>query len=246
MRSVAALLILSLWPCAAKADEPALATDRPSRSNTPMTVPSGMFQYEADLPLVTHTNIDQYNIDSVFKLGLNDWIDAELGVTPLIADPGGAGVGDVTTRVKFNVFGSDGGVALALVPYIKIPTATRRFGNGQVEGGIVAPLSVPLPGDFTLVVQPEIDALKNRSNTGTHAAFSNVINISHPLFDKFTLYGEIYAAVSDGNGGKPIYTTDYAIAYAVTPTFQLDGGVNIALSSAAPSTQFYFGVSQRF
>ena len=246
MRIVAALMLLSLWPCPAKADDPAFSTDRPTKSNAPTTVPSGMFQYEADTPIVTHSNIDQYNINSVFKLGLNDWMDAELGVTPLISDPHGAGVGDVTGRAKFNLFGNGGGVALALIPYFKIPTATRRFGNGQVEGGVIAPLSVPLPGDFTLTMQPEIDALKNLKSTGTHAAFANVINISHPLFKNFIVYGEIYASVSDGNGGKPITTNDYAIAYTVTPTFQLDGGVNIALSSAAPSTQFYFGVSQRF
>jgi hypothetical protein len=108
------------------------------------------------------------------------------------------------------------------------------------------PLTFDLPGNFSLTVQPEADYLKNLQNTGYHANFVNVVNIGFSPFEDFTLSGEIYSGVSDRGGGKPVFTNDYAVAYTVTPDFQIDAGVNIGLSSAAPSTQFYLGISQRF
>jgi len=37
---------------------------------------------------------------------------------------------------------------MAVLPYLKFPTARSRLGNGKVEGGIILPVSVKLPGGF--------------------------------------------------------------------------------------------------
>jgi hypothetical protein len=44
-----------------------------------------------------------------------------------------AGVGDTFARLKINLRGDDGcAVALALLPYVKLPTARAGLGNGAV------------------------------------------------------------------------------------------------------------------
>ena len=44
-----------------------------------------------------------------------------------------SGFGDITPRVKVNLIGNDGGFfALALIPFVKFPTAQDQLGNGAV------------------------------------------------------------------------------------------------------------------
>jgi hypothetical protein len=239
------------------------ATDRPTKSNSPYTVDAGHFQYETDAPLYTYSkqgslSTRQWTIaDPTLKLGMTNWMDAELTVAPYThvrvtnssahVTQSASGFGDMVGRLKMNVFGNDGGdAALALIPYVKVPTAAENIGNGAFEGGIIAPLGLTLPGGFTLILMPEFDELKDDDGSGRHANFANLINLSHEIVDGLTGYAEFYSSVAEDHGGKPIYTADVALAYAVTQSFQLDIGANFGLSSTAPQTQLYFGVSQRF
>lgn len=238
------------------------STDRPNKSNSPYTVDAGHFQYETDLfnDAYTHTGPLSQRAwafaDPVLKLGVSNNVDVELGVvgyqTLRTATKGApttsaSGFGDMTSRVKVNLFGNDGGdVALALIPYVKIPTAPRSLGNGQVEGGLIAPLSLTLPNDFTLIVQTELDALKNGANNGKHSNFVNLVNLSKAVTETITASAELYSSVARDRGSPNLYTADVSLAWAVTPTLQLDTAVYIGLNSAAPAAVFYTGVSQRF
>ncbi len=58
---------------------------------------------------------------------------ASTGTTPTsITD-----TGDVTARLKINIWGNDGGeTAFGIMPFIKIPTHTT-LSNNQVEGGLI-------------------------------------------------------------------------------------------------------------
>ncbi len=237
-------------------------SDRPTKSNSPVTVDAGHFQYETDLFSYTHSNAGGVSsrlytiLDPVLKVGLTDRVDLELQFNgynwfntrvpggPKISS--GSGAGDLVVRVKINLFGNEGGAAMALIPYVKAPTASRNIGNGQTEGGVIAPLSVPLPWDFTLVVMPEVDVLKNANDNGRHFNFSQLIGISHPIGPKVTVYGELYSALGTDKRTPAVYTLDGAVSYALTDTVQLDAGVNVGLNRNAPNLQVYTGVSQRF
>ncbi len=57
--------------------------------------------------------------------------------------------GDLTARLKINLWGDDGGTtAFGLLPYLKFPTSTDSLGNNAVEGGLILPFAVNLPYDF--------------------------------------------------------------------------------------------------
>jgi hypothetical protein len=158
-----------------------------------------------------------------------------------------SGLGDTYVRLKMNLLGDDGGpVALALLPYVKAPTAAASLGNGRVEGGLILPVSISAPGGFTVLVMPEGDCLKDSMGAGYHGAFDFLVNVSHPLDKKWTFYTEVFTSQSFQAGGKPIYTLDEALTYALTPTLQLDFGANFGLDDAAPKVQLYTGLSQRF
>ncbi len=242
------------------ADLRSLTTDRPTKSNSPITVDAGQFQYETDLINYTHSNVGgpsrQYTaFDPVLKVGLTNSIDLELQFNGynVINRPSSAGEpgqvsggGDLILRPKFNLFGNEGGPAAALIPYVKFPTASRYIGNGQFEGGVIAPISYPLPLSFTLLVMPEVDVLKNADDDGHHFNFTQLINISHPIGSTVTVYGEFYSALGTDAHSPPVYTFDTAVSWLVTKNIQLDLGTNIGLNRNAPNLQVYTGLSQRF
>jgi len=164
------------------------------------------------------------------------------------------GFGDVVTRLKANLWGNEGGdSAMALIPFVKWPTADAGLGgNNQVEGGLIAPLAFSLASDFTLLFNAEIDGLKNGSGNGRHLNFINLVNLSHPIIENMTGYVELWSDYNKDPIGGSItrqWTLDFAVSWIVWPSFnnlQLDIGANVGLTRDAPDLQLYFGVAQRF
>jgi hypothetical protein len=243
------------------ADLRSFNTDRPPKANSPYTVDAGHFQYETDIAVYSYGNTDGVKtqdwtvVDPTLKLGLTNTIDAELQVTPYqsavtksaAATTSVSGVGDTVARLKINVLGDDhGDVAVALLPYVKLPTAQSGLGNGSVEGGLILPISISAPGGFTVIVMPEGDYLKDTAGSGYHVAFDFLINVSHPLDKRWSLYTEVFTSQPFQSQEKPVYTLDEALTYALTPNLQLDFGGNFSLNDVPPRTQLYTGLSQRF
>jgi hypothetical protein len=240
-------------------------TDRPTKSNLPYTVNVGHFQYEADLFLhsfdgssTPDRNINAWTLGNpTFKLGVTDNLDIELNfsaynsVQTTVRSTGAtttvSGVGDTVTRAKFNLFGNaGGGPALALMPYLKWPTAPVGVGNGLVEGGMAVPLAIVLPMGFAAVIMPQIDIAKNPNDAGYHVNVPALLNVNHQIVDGITAYAEIYADWSTHPDVRDIYTLDFALAWSPRPNLQLDIGIYIGLVPAATPYQIYAGVAQRF
>jgi Putative MetA-pathway of phenol degradation len=242
-------------------DMRAFSTDRPTKSNSAYTVDAGHFQYESDVGVFGYgssggTQTHQWTIlDPTFKMGLTNNVDAELQVTPyksivstnVMGSTNVSGVGDTIVRVKANVFGNDHGpVSLALLPYVKLPTANSDLGNGKTEGGIILPMSVGAPLGFTIIVMTEGDYLKDASVPGYHVAFDLLVNVSHPLGRRWTVYSEAYTSQSFHASDASSTTLDEALSYAWTSNLQLDVGGNFSLHNASPRTQLYAGLAQRY
>src|SRR5208282_1632863 len=173
------------------------APDRPPKADSATTVDAGHFQYETDLLNYSQTNFGGVTtrlyqaFDPVWKLGLTNWVDFELqfnGYQNLTATDNatgaavakGSGFGDVFVKSKINLFGNDGGsAALAIIPYVKIPSDAPTISNGVVEGGLIAPFQLQLPHDFGLTLMSEVDALKDADDSGRHANFVDLVNLNH-------------------------------------------------------------------
>lgn len=240
-------------------------TDRPTKSNVPYTVDAGHFQYEGDIFIYGFDNTTTPDTDNrtwaignpTFKLGLLNNVDLEVNfsafnsVSSTTHSTGASstltGFGDTFTRLKINLFGNEGsGPALALIPYGKWPTAPQGIGNRHVEGGLIAPLAVPLPAGFTAILMGEFDYQKNPNDAGYHANFPALINVNRQIVDGVTAYAELYANWSTHPDVRDIYTADFALAWTPRPNFQLDLGVNVGLVPAAVPYQIYVGIAQRF
>ncbi|HML07297.1 MAG TPA: transporter [Xanthobacteraceae bacterium] len=239
-------------------------TDRPPKANVPYTVDAGHFQYETDIVNFANQAIGPTHTDTLlmpnptFKLGLTNNIDLEVNAATVVGVHtfGSAtnvsstiwGIDDVFIRTKLNLWGNDGGQsAFALIPYIKAPTAPAGIGNGAVEEGVIAPLSISLPKGYTLLFNSEIDALKDSADDGRHANFINLVNLSRQVIKDVTLYVEFWSDYNDDPAQKTKqYSFDIAVAWLVRPNLQLDAGIDFGLNSATPNVQVFAGISQRF
>src|SRR6185437_10943834 len=107
------------------------------------------------------------------------------------------GFGDATVRFKYNCWGNDAGpTAFAVMPYVKFPTSQEHLGNHSVEGGLILPLAVVLPGDFYLGLTTRFDTMRDEDDRGYHTEYIDNIAFGHDLFGNLFGYVEFFSAVT--------------------------------------------------
>ncbi len=239
--------------------------DRPLNSISPFTVDAGRVQIESDILNVTRssdrltTTRTIATLDPELRVGLTQSLEFDLMTMGLLADRTTAkasgrtlsrdiGTGGVTLQARYNLFGNEGGTyAFALAPFVTLPSGDRHFGNQRIDGGIVAPLSITLPSDFTLVLETEVQAM--HQGTGpAFASFTDIANLSHavPGIDHLTASVEFASVVNADRLTPDTYTAEAALAYLATPTTQFDLGGFVGLNRAAPDYEVAAGVAHRF
>ncbi|MSU64422.1 MAG: transporter [Pedosphaera sp.] len=244
-----------------------MSTDRPDKTESAYTVDAGHFQIETDLISYSHdhdrsggadTKVDAWAITPInFKVGLNNRIDLQTvietynHITTKDRVAGTtvrqSGFGDITSRLKVNFWGNDGGTtAFAAMPFVKFPTSQDQIGNNSVEGGIILPLAVELPAGWGMGVMTELDINRNDGRSGHHAEFVNSITFAHDIVGKLGGYAEFFSAVSAESGAKWVGTVDLGLTYGLTDNIQLDAGVNIGLTKSADDINPFIGLSWRF
>ena len=239
--------------------------DRPLNSLSPFTVDAGRLQVESDAFNFSQSS-DRLTttgtlaaLDPEVRLGLTQSLELDLMTAGLMTDRTTAnrtdrvlshdiGTGAATVQARYNLFGNDGGpFALALAPFVSIPSGDRHFGNQRVDGGVIAPLNITLPSDFQLVLETEIEAMHNGTGPA-FASFTDIANLSHPVpgIDHLTASIEFTSVVNADRLTPDTYTAETALAYLVTPTTQLDLGGFVGLDRAAPDFQVAAGIAHRF
>jgi hypothetical protein len=245
---------------AAHAQDAPICTDRPAKANAVCTVPAGTVQVETatlDWTLTedhgTRTELLTLGA-STLKLGLSDSADLEIALTPYAVSTtrGGSparvsGIGDLLVRTKQRLTRPNAPVQIAILPFLKLPTAAHGLGNGKLEAGLAIPISLTLAGQLTLTLGPELDALANPAGHGRHLALVNLVNLSAPLAPRLTLSAELWTNLNFQPGGTVKQASaDAAWAYALTKDVQLDVGANVGLTRATADVEAYAGVSLRF
>lgn len=246
---------------AASTDPGPICTDRPTKSNAACTVPEGMVQVEADLFSWTRIATGPARADvlaytnPVVKYGLGANSDIQFNFAPLVevrTRAGGQpinqrGVGDLTLRFKQRLTRPGDAVQVALLPFVKAPTAERGIGNGEWEGGLIVPVQIPV-GAATLTLVPQLNLLADAlAPDNRHIEFQGVANLAYPIAGRTTLAVELWTSQNwDPAGTVRQYSADTAVSYLLNNELQVDLGGNFGLNQATPDVQLYIGVSARF
>lgn len=239
-----------------------LSPDRPDKTESPYTLDAGHFMVEMDFANYTYNQSDgpttkTWNIAPLnLKVGLLNNVDWQLVFDDYLnvrtADNSGAstaqsGVGDVTTRLKINLWGDDAGqTAFALLPFVKFPTSTDHLGNDAVEGGVILPFAVKLPEDFDLGLEAAFSGLRNASDGNYHADFINAITLDHAIAGKLSGYIECFSELGTESHSGWVATVDTGLEFLVTKNVQFDCGCNFGVTRAADDFNPFTGVTVRF
>lgn len=237
-----------------------LATDRPDKTESPITVDGGHVQIEMDFVTYTRDRSRQGRVEQVsaaplnLKLGIGHTADLQLLVEPYLsrreqAAAGGrrantSGFGDVTVRYKQNLVGDDGGrTAVALMPFVTLPTAARGLGVDRMEGGLIVPVSTKVFG-LDLGLMSEIDLVSDGRKYIPSAIHSATLGFD--LGPQWGLYTEVYTEQSFAQRAATVVTFDAGLTFRPAADIQFDLGVNLGVTSAADDVMAFVGLSRRF
>lgn len=243
-----------------------ISTDRPDQTESAYTVDAGHYQlemtffdytYDRHNPTGAVSDADALSIAPVnLKVGLLNNADLQLLFDPYISEKTvetsrverRRGVGDLQTRLKINLWGNDGGTtALALMPFVKFPTNSDGLGNDEVEGGLIVPLAVALPGAWGMGLMTEFDFNEDVENAGDlRTDFINSVTFAHPIAGDLNGYVEFFSKITEGFKSDWIGMVDAGLTYGLTEDIQLDAGINVGVTRAADDFNPFCGLSVRY
>ena len=241
-----------------------MSTDRPDKTESAYTVDAGHFQVEMDVLTYVHDHhtTDDARVDGLsiapmnLKVGLSNQVDFQVVIEtwtyvrskdrPTGRVTRRRGFGDVTLRLKTNLWGNDGGSsAFAAMPFVKLPTNQDDLGNDAVEGGVILPLAVDLPYGWGMGAIAEFDASEDDDGDGYHPEFIQTLAFGHDIVGALAGYVEFFSLTSTERDSHWQATMDFGLTYAVTEDVQLDGGVNVGVTRAAEDVNPFLGLSVR-
>ena len=176
----------------AAADEQPICADRPGKATSACTVPTGRWQVEtglADWALQKGGDERDTSLtlgETTVKFGLTSGSDIEVDVTPWerstsrlgTVHESASGFGDLDVIYKQRVTSRDGPLQIIVMPFVKLPTANDRLGNGKWEGGVLAPIGYVIPkSPFSIGATPEFDWVADADGHGHHLAMQQVATL---------------------------------------------------------------------
>lgn len=227
-----------------------LSPDRPDATESPLTVDAGHYAFEVSLSDWRRDNGDDaYTLMSTnFKVGLTNTTDLQFVFdTYSWEDPatgsGAEGIGDIQLRLKYNLWGNDGGdSALALFPVVKIPTGTA-LSNDEWEGGLIVPFSTSLCDRVGLGLMAEFDAVYDGDTRSHVFEFLHSAVLGIDLTERLGTFVEYIGITGDtpyqayGAGG---------FTFSVSDDLVLDCGAQVGMNNPAEELGVFAGFTRRF
>ncbi|MCZ6835506.1 MAG: transporter [Planctomycetota bacterium] len=226
-----------------------LSADRPDITESPYTVDAGAFQLEMSFIDYAKNGGDETWTFAPFnlKIGLTNDMDLQLVFDPYVDSDTDSGVGDSQIRLKINLWGNDSGSnAFAIMPFIKLPTASDDIGNDEVEGGVIFPYSTDLAEGVGLGLMFETDFVYDEEDDDydTEFVFTGVLGFD--LTDELGLYTEIVGIFTTDSDADDRALLGTGFTYALDENTVLDVGVNIGLTGDADDVNIFSGITVRF
>ncbi|MBC8041255.1 MAG: transporter [Opitutaceae bacterium] len=231
-------------------------------SDYPGTVPTGRTQFEIDFAHTRDDNAgtrtDSFNASSILIThGLTARADIGLGFDGYYHDRyKTAGVtttahdwGDLTLRAKYSLWGHDnaepapGDTAFALLPYVTFPLKAGDYGSDLVLGGLILPLAITLPHDWTLVIMTEFDAIPDTTDRHREFQWIESVVLDRPLSDKTSGYIEFYSLLPAERGLDWQAQVNLGFYYSFTTALCIDVGANFGVTRSAPDLQTFAGLT---
>ena len=228
-----------------------LTTDRPDRTESPITVDKGHVQVELDFVNVTQVaaSMRSYGFGAVnAKLGLSDNVDLQVvgqvhERTKVGALTTSSTLPEVMARLKVNLWGDDGGrTAAALMPFVTVPTES----SGSVEGGLIVPLAIELGRGWGFGTMSELDVVRSETSASHQLNAVHSVTFGHDLTATVGMYGELAAELRNAAVKTVATTANTGVTLRVGDNLQFDAGANVGLNDHADRIRVFVGMARRY
>jgi len=230
-----------------------MSADRPDFTESPYTVDAGAVQIEMSFVDYARNGVEDSwtYAPTNLKIGLLNNMDLQLVFTPYATVDDGTqtkgGLGDTQLRFKINLWGNDGGEsALAIMPYIKIPTASNDLGNDRVEGGVIFPFAAEISEGVGLGLMFETDFVYDADDDDYDAEFITTGVLGLDVAEKTGVYIEGIGISSTDSDVDFRGILGLGTTYELTKNMVLDAGINIGLTGEADEFNLFTGITVRF
>jgi hypothetical protein len=268
MRRVAAIVLAILGLAgAARAEERDFCPDRPGKGSPPCVLDQGRFQIEVsgvDATLDKSAGVSTRDIaygGLELRLGLSSTVEGQLTWTPYervrTKDHGVvstvSGAGDLGAALRWSLKNPAGdGLSIAVQPFVVAPTGVSGIGDDAWQGGVIVPVSIPLAGDWSLSLSPELDARPNASGVGRHAGYALAGGVGRAV-GPVNLGAELWVDRDEDPSGH-VTQASFDLTAAWTPKalpgslkdVQLDASAYIGLNRRTPDLELVVGLAHRF
>jgi hypothetical protein len=237
-------------------------TDRPDTTESPFTVDRGHVQLELSFAEWTR---DQERIETAtsweaapfnVRWGITDRAEIDFITGPYGRETvrenrrnlaSGSGIDNLTLRLKWNVWGNDGGrTAFALLPYVTLPTAGGDRSDGHVEGGIVLPLAITLDDRWGFSNMVVIDLPRNQQNDGYATDLAYSASLGYDFGHRLGGYVELASFWSLTHDERYRATFDAGLTLGCGKKAQFDVGFRRGITRAADDLALFTGFAYRF
>lgn len=260
LAKISFLSLLSMYlPLAAEtASVREMFTDRPDVTESAYSVAPGMFQlemsfFDSEKDYSNSGRLDSWVYGHInFKYGLAQNTDLQIVFdTQTVLQSEGmdknnflSGFGDITLRLKQNLWGNDQGkTALSIMPFVSIPTGTETSADAWA-GGVVVPFAAAINDRLSLGLMGQVDCVNDVETSGHDLEFLASAALGISLSDRWGCYMEIITSL--GQDSLTQLRTAGGFTFAVTDNLVLDAGARFGLNRAAPDLGIFTGMSFRF
>jgi hypothetical protein len=250
-------LVVLVASGAAAADGDALDPDRPDLSFSAKTVGAGHVQLETGMLFErTRTAAEpterRLSAETTLRIGVGDRFEVRVDGEPIVRLRGAedaTDVGDFRLGAKWRFLDAAQGAArpaLALLPFVKLPTAPTPVGTGKPDYGLLLLASFELPADFALDANAGVTAIGQTRPSGHLVQALVSASLSRKLGAALTSFGEIFYASREEWSGRDQVGVDAGITWTVLPNLALDAAVGTSLYGRVPDVFVRAGGSVRF
>lgn len=179
---------------------------------------------------------------SILSIGMTRDVDVQVGAQFFIRETyqyhgsrsSRSGWGDTSFRTKWTFWRDDAaGAAMAVIPYVKIPSKVTGIGNNHAEGGFIVPWSKALGAGSAAGAMFQWDVLRNDQNDGYDSRWFASAFVRQHIVGGLGAYAETTLEVSSASSSSFLGTLGGGLTFDFSKGFQLDYGLSRGLGGRA-------------
>lgn len=259
MRRLAAacLLVAGTAGAAPAADRELVDPDRPDISSSATIAPPGAVQLESGMFYAKTRTAGEptehrLSLEAVLRLGVIERLEVRLEMEPIVRFRGTedlTDVGNFGLSAKWRFFDAPDGSAwpaLALNPFVKLPTAPEPIDSGKTDFGLRLIASFQLPASFNLDANAGLAAIGQSLPDGYLPQAQVSASLSRQLVRNLGVFAEVVYGSRDERGGRDMVGVDGGVTWRILPSVALDAAVGTSLYGSLPDVFVRAGGSIRF